>query len=132
MPKKKETAGAKKVLLIEDEPSLRDIYATKLRLDGFDVIEAGDGVEGFSAAIESSPHVVLLDIVLPIKDGYEVLKDLKGNPRTKDIPVIILSNLGQEFEVKQGIALGAKRFLTKANLTPSKMVDEVRSVLGSP
>lgn len=123
-------AGKTKVLIIEDEPALRDIYSTKLKIDGFEVLEAADGVEGFEAAIQHSPAIVLLDVVLPIKDGFEVLKDLKANPKTREIPVIILSNLGQGYEVKRGMALGASTFLTKANLTPVQIVEEVRKVLG--
>lgn len=117
------------ILVIEDEPALRDIYSTKLRIEGFDVIEAEDGIEGFDVAIRRSPAIILLDVVLPIKDGFEVLKDLKANPKTANIPVMILSNLGQEYEVKRGIALGAECFLTKANLTPTHIVEQVRKVL---
>ena len=117
------------ILVIEDEPALRDIYSTKLRLDGFDVIEAEDGIEGLDAAIQNVPAIILLDVVLPIKDGFEVLKDLKANPKTAGIPVMILSNLGQEYEVKRGITLGAECFLTKANLTPAHIVEQVRKVL---
>ncbi len=119
-----------KVLVIEDEPALRDIYSTKLRIDGFDVVEAADGIEGLDAAIQHAPEIILLDVVLPIKDGFEVLKDLKDNPKTRAIPVVILSNLGQEYEVKRGLALGAVSFLTKANLTPVQVVEQVRKVLG--
>ncbi len=120
---------AVKVLVIEDEPALRDIYTTKLTIDGFEVFQAPDGVEGFSIATDKIPDIILLDVVLPIKDGFEVLKDLKANPKTQQIPVIILSNLGQEYEVKRGVQLGAETFLTKANLTPTKIVEEVRRVL---
>jgi len=119
----------KRILLIEDEPALRDIYATKMRMEGFDVLEAADGIDGLDKAVQEDVEIILLDIVLPVKNGFEVLRDLKGHPKTKDIPVIILSNLGQDYEVKQGLALGAECFLTKANLTPAKMVEEVRSVI---
>ncbi len=119
-----------KVLVIEDEPALRDIYSTKLRMEGFEVLEAVDGIEGLDSALQHSPAIILLDVVLPIKDGFEVLKDLKMNSKTKEIPVVILSNLGQEYEVKRGMALGAVAFLTKANLTPSQIVEQVRTVLG--
>jgi len=124
------TGRKTKVLIIEDEPALRDIYSTKLRIDGFEVVEAADGIEGFDVAIHHIPDIILLDVVLPIKDGFEVLKDLKANPKTRDIPVVILSNLGQGYEVKRGMALGAAAFLTKANLTPVQIVEEVRKVLG--
>lgn len=128
MPDAKPT----KVLVIEDEPALRDIYTTKLKIDGFEVFEAPDGVEGFGIAVEKQPDIILLDVVLPIKDGFEVLRDLKANPKTKDIPTVILSNLGQEYEVKRGFQLGAVNFLTKANLTPTKIVEEVRRILAAP
>lgn len=124
-----ENAKGVRVLLIEDEPALRDIYATKLQMEGFEIYTAQDGVEGFDMAVQKQPHIVLLDLILPIKDGFDVLKDLKANPRTKDIPVIILSNLGQPYEVKRGLALGAEDFLTKANLTPAKVATEVLRVL---
>jgi DNA-binding response OmpR family regulator len=117
------------ILLIEDEPALRDIFSTKLRMEGFDVIEAGDGVEGLASAIEKLPSLILLDVVLPIKDGFAVLRDLKDHPRTKQIPVVFLSNLGQDFEVRKGMSLGAKNFLTKANLTPASLIDEIRKIL---
>jgi DNA-binding response OmpR family regulator len=130
MPSEKTKKRKTKVLIIEDEPALRDIYATKLDREGFEVIQAGDGIEGLDQAIQGSPHIILLDVVLPIKDGFDVLKDLKANPKTSDIPVVILSNLGQEYEVKRGMSLGANRFLTKANLTPARIVEEVRQVLG--
>ena len=118
-----------KVLIIEDEPALLDIYSTKLSLNGFNVVQAKDGIEGVEAALHDGPDIVLLDVLLPFKDGFEVLQDLKSHPKTKAIPVIILSNLGQEYEVKRGLALGAECFLTKANLTPNRVVEEVNRVL---
>lgn len=121
-----------KVLIIEDEPALLDIYSTKLRLESFDVLTAQDGIEGFQVAMTETPSIILLDIIMPIKDGFEVLKDLKAQSKTKEIPVIILSNLGQDYEVKRGMALGAANFLTKANLTPAKLVEEVRKTLTQP
>ena len=117
------------ILVIEDEPSLRDIYATKLGIEHFKVLQAADGIEGFDMAIQGQPSLILLDVVLPIKDGFDVLKDLKANPRTSAIPVIIMSNLSQPYEVKRGLALGAECFLTKANLTPDRIIEEVRRVL---
>lgn len=124
-------AGKKKakILIIEDEPALRDIYATKLEAEDYTVIQAGDGAEGLNSAIQNLPDIILLDIILPVKDGFEVLKDLRLNPKTKDIPVVILSNLGQTYEVKRGLDLGAEAFLTKANLVPAKIAEKINSVL---
>ena len=118
-----------RILLVEDEPALRDIYATKLRMEGFEVIEAADGVDGFDKAVQEHPGLILLDILMPLKSGFEVLRDLKANQSTAAIPVIIMSNLGQDYEIKQGASLGAECFLTKANMTPAKMVEEVRRVI---
>jgi len=117
------------VLIVEDEPALSDIYATKLEADGFDTALAADGVQGLNMAVNDLPTVILLDIVLPVKNGFDVLRDLKMNPKTAGIPVIILSNLGQRYEIKRGLDLGAVAFLTKANLSPSQVVDEVNKAL---
>ncbi len=128
MPKKTATT-AQRILIVEDEPALADIYQTRLTMDGFDVRVATDGIAGLSAAIESLPDVILLDVMLPGKDGFAVLADLKMNLSTEHIPVIILSNLGQDYEIIRGKKLGAARFLTKANLTPNEVSAQVQSVL---
>lgn len=118
-----------RVLVVDDEPALLDIYSTKLKLEHYEVLTAGDGISGLELALHESPDIILLDVLMPGKDGFEVLRDLRSSPRTKDLPVIILSNLGQEYEVKRGLALGADRFLTKADLTPSKVAEAVRETL---
>lgn len=131
MAKNGDSAAKRRILIIEDEPALRDIYSIKLQAEGFDVLEAGDGAEGFNAAVREGPNLILLDLVMPVKDGFEVLRDLKLNPKTREIPVIILSNLGQSYEVKRGLDLGAKSFLTKSNMAPDRLVEEIRKVLDS-
>jgi DNA-binding response OmpR family regulator len=118
-----------RVLIIEDEPALRDIYGTKMRMEGFEVSEAADGLEGFDKAMQEGADVVLLDIMMPVKDGFETLHDLKANPKTKPIPVVLLSNLGQDFEVRRGLELGAECFLTKANLTPGTVAERVHQIV---
>jgi CheY-like chemotaxis protein len=127
-----QSTKALRVLLVEDEPALRDIYATKMRMEGFEVVEAVDGVDCLDKVQEQAPDVILLDVIMPMKNGFDTLRDLKANPRTRDYPVVIMSNLGQDYEVKRGIALGAIRFLTKASLTPARMVEEIRKALESP
>lgn len=117
------------VLIIEDEPALSDIYATKLVADGYGAVVAADGAQGLNMAVNVLPKAILLDIVLPVKNGFDVLRDLKMNPKTAGIPVIILSNLGQSYEIKRGLDLGAVAFLTKANLSPTQVVDEVNKAL---
>ncbi len=125
----KQAETKRTILIIEDEPALADIYSTSLRAEGFEAPVAGDGVEGLEMALRTLPDLVLLDLVLPIKDGFEVLKDIKSDPRTSGIPVIILSNLGQEYEVKHGLDLGAACFLVKTDVEPAKLVQKVKAFL---
>jgi len=117
------------LLVVEDEPALADIYSTKLKQAGYEVIHAYDGVEGLEKAIHGQPELILLDLILPLKDGFEVLRDLKQNASTRDIPVIIMTNLGQAFEVKRGLELGAEQFLIKTAIDPSGLVAKIREVL---
>ena len=95
----------KKILMIEDDKFLRKIYRDKLTRAGFDFIEATNGEEGLNKVISESPDLVLLDLILPRKNGFDVLIEMKRNKNTKNIPVIILSNLGQESDIKRGLGL---------------------------
>lgn len=119
----------KTIFLVEDEADLREIYETKFKLDGYRVISISSGANVTSEAIKKKPDLILLDIILPQKSGFEVLEELKKEPKTKDIPVVVLSNLGQDWEIKKGKELGAVKFLTKANFTPKEVVKIVKEVL---
>ncbi|OIO46926.1 MAG: response regulator [Parcubacteria group bacterium CG1_02_39_15] len=119
----------KSILLVEDDPFLIDIYATKLKESGFSVEVAADGEEGVRKAKENPPSLIVLDIVLPQVDGWEILKEIKAEKKLKAVPVVILSNLGQKSEVEKGIKLGAKKYLIKAHYTPSQVVEEIRQTL---
>ncbi len=123
------THNMKQILLIEDDPFLIDIYTTKFKESGFSVETAADGEAAIRKAKEKKPDLMILDIVLPQIDGWEVLKRIKSNPEFKDLKVIILSNLGQKEEVKKGINLGATKYLIKAHYTPSQVVEEIKQVL---
>ena len=119
----------KKIVLVEDDPLLIDIYSTKFREAGFQVavVDRGDAAAG---VIEKErPDIVVLDIVLPQKDGWDILRSVKLNPKTKDIKVVMLSNLGQKEEIEKGMALGAAGYLIKAHYTPSQVVKEIRKLL---
>jgi len=118
----------KKILLIEDDTFLVDIYSTKLKKEGFDVITAMDGEEGLKKAKEESPDLILLDIVLPSIDGWEFLKKAKSQG-LNNIKTIILSNLGQKDEVEKGLGEGVVKYLIKSHYAPSEVVDEVKKVL---
>lgn len=120
----------KKILLVEDDKFLSEMYSTKLTESGFDVETAFDGEEGLSKAGEFGPDLILLDIVLPKKDGFEVLKELKAEDKLKNILVIALTNLGQKEEVQKGFDLGANDYIIKAHFTPTEVVAKAKKLLG--
>ena len=118
-----------KILLIEDDNLLVEMYKAKFEKAGFEMVTALDGEKGLEAARQEKPDLILLDMVLPQKDGYQVLEELKQDENTKDITVIILSNLGQSAEVKKGKEGGADDYLIKANLTPGQLVEKIEKKL---
>lgn len=120
---------AKKILIIEDDKFLRELIAQKLLKEGYDVIWAIDGEEGVKKAIEEKPDLVLLDLILPGIDGFEVLAKIKEDSVISEAPVIILSNLGQKDDVERGINLGASDYLIKAHFTPAEIIGKIKSVL---
>ncbi|MFA6215941.1 MAG: response regulator [Patescibacteria group bacterium] len=120
-----------KILIVEDEEALLDLYAIKLEQSGYDVIKAGNGEAGKSLAALELPNLILLDILMPKVDGYEMLKELKSNPKTKKIPVIIFSNLSQKDEVEKGLRLGAKDYIIKTSITPTELITKVKEYLKS-
>jgi len=119
----------KTVLLVEDDPFLIDIYTTKLKEAGFLIEVAATGEEALSKVKEKKPSLMILDIVLPKVDGWEILKRVKTEEKSKDLKVIILSNLGQKEEVEKGMKLGAAKYLIKAHYTPSQVVEEIKKII---
>ncbi len=117
------------ILLVEDDEFLAELYATKLTLEGYKVILATDGMKGLKLAKEKSPSLILLDILLPKLDGYQVLAELKKDSKAKDIPVVLLTNLSQRNEVKRGLDLGAVDYLIKAHFMPSEVVAKIKKYL---
>ncbi|MCK4454369.1 response regulator [Candidatus Parcubacteria bacterium] len=117
------------ILLVEDDPSLIDIYTTKLKQDGFSVRVAKNGQEAFELLKKEVPDLLVLDIVLPQVDGWDVLSKIKENKKWEKIPIVILSNLGQKAEVEKGLKLGAEEYLIKAHYTPSEIVEEIKKIL---
>jgi DNA-binding response OmpR family regulator len=122
---------ARRVLLAEDDRFLRRAAEARLRQHGLDVLTAADGEEALRLARAEPLDLVLLDVVMPKLEGFEVLRLLKQDPATARIPVIVLSNLGQERDVSQAMALGAVAFLVKAHLSLQDLVDRVDAVLGT-
>ncbi len=118
------------VLIIEDDKFLSELMSTKLSKEGFTVTLATDGELGLQKVSEVKPQIILLDIMLPGMNGFDVLEGIKklGEPLSA-IPVIIMSNFGQESKVQKGLELGAKDFLVKANFTTGEIVDKIKSIL---
>lgn len=129
MSKKRTTSTAPKILLIEDDNFLAGMYVTKLSMENFTVELAGDGKSGLAKATSWKPDLVLLDVLLPKMNGFEVLKNLKSDPATKNVPVILLTNLGQKSDVVQGLDLGAADYLIKAHFMPSEVVAKIKTIL---
>jgi DNA-binding response OmpR family regulator len=120
-----------KILIVEDDEFLADIYKTKFELEGFKVIQAGDGEKGLKAIQTKKPDLVLLDILLPKMDGFAILQTVKKDPETKNIPVILLTNLGQKEDVQKGLNLGAVDYLIKAHFNPAETVEKVKKILAN-
>ena len=117
------------VVYVEDEPFFAGTVSRMLTEAGYPTATANDGEAGLELIRRDKPGLVLLDLVLPKIDGKEVLKQLKADPATKDIPVIILSNLSAETEQKELRALGAEDFMVKAMTLPNEIVDKVKTRL---
>jgi len=120
---------AQTILIVEDDKFLRELISKKLSKGGYNVVEAVDGEDGVKKAKEKNPNLVLLDLILPEMDGFEVLSKIKEDPATASIPVIILSNLGQKDDVDKGLKLGASDYLIKAHLTPGEIIEKVKTIL---
>lgn len=112
--------------MIEEDKFLRKIYKNKFISAGFEFSEAINGVEGLNKVFYEKPDLVLLDIILPMKNGFDVLIEMKKNEELKKIPVIILSNLGQESDIKKGLAFGAADYLVKTEVSISEVVEKVK------
>jgi len=128
VPKKNAEA---RVLIVEDDQFLRDLLTTKLEKENFEVIAAIDGPGGVEKISNSNPDVVLLDIILPGIDGFEILKRIRSNVRMEiaKVPIILLSNLGQEADIEKGRALGANDYLIKSNFTIDEIIEKIRSTI---
>ncbi|MEK7631764.1 MAG: response regulator [Patescibacteria group bacterium] len=125
----KKPSGKSTILLVEDDTFLAGMYVTKLELEGFRVVLASDGEQAVTLAEREVPDIILLDIVLPKKSGFDVLKEVKANPKTKPVPVILLTNLGQKEDVQKGLKLGAVDYLIKAHFMPSEVVAKVKRLV---
>jgi DNA-binding response OmpR family regulator len=120
---------ANKILVIEEDKFLRELIVKKLVKEGYETVEAIDGEEGIKKIKSEKPELILLDLILPGIDGFEVLSKMKEDTTVSSIPVIILSNLGQKEDVEKGLKLGAVDYLIKAHFTPGEIIEKIRANL---
>ena len=120
---------AQKILFVEDEPSLQKAVSEVLIQEGFKILSAVDGEKGLELARKTKPDLILLDLILPKKDGFEVLKELKADEKTKNVPVIVLTNLEGMGDVEKALELGATTYLVKANYELEDVVTKIRGLL---
>jgi len=123
-------AGKYKILIIDDDEFLVDMYSIKFREQGFDVEIAFSGNEAIEKIKSGlNPDMILVDLVMPNMDGFEFLREIKNKGIAKNSKLIILTNLGQEDDIKKGLALGADDYVIKAHFTPSEVIKKVTAVL---
>ena len=118
-----------KILIVEDDAPLRESLLDFLAADGFDVLGATDGEEGVRIAIKELPDLILLDIILPKKDGYEVIKEVKENKKANKIPIVLLTNLGSLGDIEKALDLGATTYLVKGDYKLREITEKIRSIL---
>jgi DNA-binding response OmpR family regulator len=118
-----------RILIVEDDSYISDMYRIKLESEGFEVEVAADGQAGLDFVMANHPDLVLLDIVMPKMDGFAVLQKIRKNPDFKDMPIVMLTNLGQKESVERGLLLGANGYIIKAHFTPSEVVDKIKGFL---
>ncbi|HRZ95568.1 MAG TPA: response regulator [Candidatus Moranbacteria bacterium] len=126
-----EQTSKKRIMIVEDDSFVMDIYQMKLSQSGFEVILASNGLEAVKKLEEGkdAPDLILLDIIMPYMDGLEVLKKINGNEKFKKIPVILLTNLSQREEIEEGMKLGARDYLIKSHFTPSEVLEKINNYL---
>jgi len=122
---------SKKILFIEDESALQKTFGEILKQEGYEMISALDGETGLRLAKSEKPDLILLDLILPKMHGFEVLKKLKEDKETKDIPVIVLTNLEKIEDVDKALELGATTYLVKAQYSLEEIVAKIKQVLSS-
>ncbi len=122
-------AENKRILIVEDDHDLRELYAEVLRDENYDVDESADGESGLEHVREEDYDLILLDIMLPKKDGLELLKDLRSSERHKDTKIVLLTNLDRESVIKEGFQEGANGYIIKSQVDPGVLIEEIQSFL---
>jgi len=120
---------SKKILIAEDDMFIATAYKTKLESADYEVIHATNGEEAMKELAKDPPDLVLLDLLMPVKNGFDVLHEMKEDPALKDIPVIVLSNLGQNEDVARCMQLGAEDFIVKTRLKFSDLLGDIAKLV---
>ena len=120
----------KVILLVDDDLTLREMYEERLKAEGFDIIQASNGEEAIKKAKENKPNIILLDIMMPKINGFDVLKELKADPDLKEIPVIVLTALIQDVDRVQGKKLGAVDYIVKSETMPGEVIAKIQNAIG--
>ena len=124
-----QDAATIRVLIVEDDQLIQRMYATMFGIRKYEVALASDGVEGLEKAKNFKPTVILLDIMMPLMNGFDTLDKLKADPSTKDIPVIMLSNLADDTDVQKALSKGAIKYIIKSEYIPRQVADMVEQAL---
>jgi CheY-like chemotaxis protein len=119
----------KRVLIVEDESHLQKLVASTLEEAGYEVLTASDGEMGLKIIEDQKPDLVLLDLILPKKDGFDVLEYKTSKEGIKDIPVVILTNLEEKFDIERALAYGVRAYLIKANYRPQEILQKINEIL---
>src|SRR4030043_1656941 len=118
-----------KILLVEDSKTIQQLYRNKLTLEQYQVITADNGMEAIKILSQEKPDIILLDLMMPVMDGYKVLQVVKTDPKLSDIPGLVFSAKGQPEEVEKALNLGAAGYIVKATTKPNEVVEQIRKVM---
>ncbi|MDO8513723.1 MAG: response regulator [bacterium] len=121
--------SGKSILIVDDDLTLREMYVERLKMEGFTVDSAKDGEEAIEKAKTEHPNVILLDIMMPKINGLDVLKMLKGDEETKDIPVLLLTALIQDIDKAKGLSSGADDYIVKSETMPGEVIEKIKAAL---
>jgi len=121
---------AKKILFIEDEQTLQKTLGDILRKEGYEVVSALNGEIGLRLAKTDKPDLILLDLILPVVDGFEVLKHIKNDPKIREIPIIVLTNLDKMEDVERALQAGATTYLIKTDYGLAEVIEKIKKVIG--
>lgn len=127
--KSQKSQKALKILIIEDDKFLLKLYSNRLKREGFEVAGSLTGEEGMGRIAAEKPDLIILDLILPKKNGFEILSEIKLNPKTKKTPVVILTNLGQDSDRQRGMELGAAAYLVKTDFAVNQLPQIIKEAL---